>query len=658
MSESVSAIIDRLIAQDRRREQASRAALPGGAAAALQGLTAGFGEEATAAIRSAFGGTPYEQALAEERANLAQYREQYPGRAAAFEVAGAIPTAIAAGLATPATGGASAAAGAANVARAAGMGARIAQGARTGAVTGAVTGGVQGFGEGEGGFTERLSSAAGGATLGGAAGTALGGITPLAVDRAQTFYRGLRGGTPEAERRLAGIAPGTAAADIEAAMAARQAGIPGQPVTLAERLGEQGMTAAEALAQAPGATRQTAADLLRARTAGAGDRVDAGLRAVFGDVEDAYERSLALRAQRQQDAIPAYQAAFASARPLAEGELKDTIERIPTRYRVRAERRARDEAQAAGQTVDFQGAPNARDLHYLKMGLDQEIDTLFRTGDVGAANLLKPFRERIVNTLDDITKVDGRSLYQEARALYAEPSALLRAQKLGQDVFSPSMRPQDLRDRLANMSPDELAEFSNGLMAKIREQIQKVKGERNIVNSFFGDQRQRELIRTALEAVAGDKDAGKLKFELLRRFLETETGMRGFQSQMLGGSATARRLLGQELVGAGGGAAGGAGLGYLGGYDPTSAAALGAAAGAGLRGLRGFTGGRAQDIMGQRLLETDPIEQMKILTQMAQVRQREMANQQRLMSTIPAGVSALAGQQIGGASPAPMPGLL
>jgi hypothetical protein len=63
-------------------------------------------------------------------------------------------------------------------------------------------------------------------------------------------------------------------------------------VTLAERLGEQGMTAAEALAQAPGATRQTAADLLRARTAGAGDRVDAGLRAVFGDVEDAYGSGL------------------------------------------------------------------------------------------------------------------------------------------------------------------------------------------------------------------------------------------------------------------------------------------------------------------------------------------------------------------------------
>lgn len=643
MSDSVSAIIDRLIAQDRRRQQAAGAVLPGGAAAALQGLTFGFGEEATAGLRSFFGGTPYEQNLAQERANLAQYREQFPGRAAAFEVAGALPTAIAAGLAAPATGGASAAAGAANVARAAGMGARIAQGARTGAVTGAATGGLQGFGEGEGGLSERLSSAAGGAALGGAAGGVIGGVAPVAVERAQTVYRGLRGGAPEAERRLAGLPPGTAAADIEAALAARQAGVPAQAVTLAERLGEQGMTAAEALAQAPGTTRQTAADLLRSRTAGAGDRVDAGLRAVFGDVEDAYERSLALRAQRQQDAIPAYDRAFAAARPVAEGELKDTIERIPTRYRNRAERRAREEAQAAGQTVNFKGAPNARDLHYLKIGLDQEIDTLFRGGDVGAANLLKPFRERIVGTLDDITTVGGKSLYQEARALYAEPSALLRAQKLGQDVFSPSMRPQDLRDRLAKMSPDELSEFSNGLMSKIREQIQKVKGERNIVNSFFGDQRQRELIRTALEAVAGDKDAGKLKFELLRRFLETETGMRGFQSQMLGGSATARRLLGQELVGAGAGAAGGAGLGYATGFEPTTGAALGLGA-AGLRSLRGYTGGRAQDIMGQRLLETDPMAQMRILTQMAQARQRELANQQRLGQTIPAGAGALAGQ--------------
>lgn len=644
MSDSVSALIDRLIAQNTRRQQAAGAVLPGGLSSFLQGLSFNTSEEATAALRSLFGGTPYETALEQERANLAQYREQNPIRAGAFEVAGAIPTAIAAGLAAPATGGASAAAGAANVARAAGMGARIAQGARTGAMTGAATGGLQGFGEGEGGFGERLSSAAGGAALGGVAGGVIGGAAPVVTERVQTAYRGLRGGAPEAERRLAGIAPRTAEEDINAAIAARQAGVPAQPVTLAERLGEQGMVAAEALAQAPGTTRQTAADLLRARTAGAGERVDAGLRAVFGDVEDAYERSLALRAQRQESAIPAYDRAFAAARPVAEGELKDTVERIPTRYRNRAERRAREEAQAAGQTVDFKGTPNARDLHYLKIGLDQEIDTLFRGGDVGAANLLKPFRERIVGTLDDITKVDGRSLYQEARALYAEPSALLRAQQLGKDVFSPSMRPQDLRDRLAKMSPDELSEFSNGLMARIREQVSKVKGERNIVNSFFGDARQKELIRTALEAVAGDKDAGKLKFELLRRFLETETGMRGFQSQVLGGAPTARRILGQELVGAGAGAGGGLGLGYLSGYDPTNAAALGAAAGTGLRALRTATGGRAQDIMGQRLFETDPLAQMKILTQMAQARQRELANQQRLTATIPAGAGAFAGQ--------------
>jgi hypothetical protein len=643
MSESLEAFIARINTQNTRRQQAAGAVLPGGAAAALQGLTFGGGEEATAALRSLFGGTPYETALEQERANLAQYREQNPGRAMAFEVAGAIPTAVAAGLLAPATGGASAAAGAANVARAAGMGARIAQGARTGAVTGTATGALQGFGEGEGGLGERLSSAAGGAALGGVAGGVVGGVAPVAVDRIQAAYRGIRGGAPEAERRLGGIAPGRAADDLEAALASRQAGVPAQPVTLAERLGEQGMTAAEALAQAPGTTRQTAADLLRARTAGAGDRVDAGLKAVFGDVEDAYERNLALRAQRQQDAVPAYDRAFASARPLVGGELKDTIERIPTRYRTRAERRAREEAQAAGQTVDFKGVPNARDLHYLKIGLDQEIDTLFRTGDVGAANLLKPFRERIVGTLDDITKVGGKSLYQEARALYAEPSALLRAQKLGQDVFSPSMRPQELRDRLAKMSPDELSEFSNGLMSKIREQISKVKGERNIVNSFFGDARQKDLISTALQAVAGNKDAGKLKFELLRRFLETETGMRGFQSQVLGGSATARRLLGQELVGAGAGAAGGAGLGYAAGFEPTTGAALGLGA-AGLRSLRGYTGGRAQDIMGQRLLETDPMAQMKILTQMAQARQRELANQQRLNVSIPAGAGAFAGQ--------------
>ena len=58
MSDRIDAIIDRLIAQDRRKEQAAGAVLPGGAAAALQGLTFGFGEEATAGLRSFLGSTP------------------------------------------------------------------------------------------------------------------------------------------------------------------------------------------------------------------------------------------------------------------------------------------------------------------------------------------------------------------------------------------------------------------------------------------------------------------------------------------------------------------------------------------------------------------------------------------------------------------------
>jgi hypothetical protein len=155
MTESLDAFIARISAQNTRRQQAAGAVLPGGLSSFLQGLSFNTSEEATAALRSLFGGTPYETALEQERASLAQYREQNPIRAGAFEVAGAIPTAIAAGLAAPATGGASAAAGAANVARAAGMGARIAQGARTGAVTGTATGALQGFGEGEGGLGAR-----------------------------------------------------------------------------------------------------------------------------------------------------------------------------------------------------------------------------------------------------------------------------------------------------------------------------------------------------------------------------------------------------------------------------------------------------------------------------------------------------------------------
>jgi len=655
MAEDINKLIDQLVARGTQASQARGAVLPGGLSAGLQGLTLGTADEITAFLRSRLGSTPYEEALGQERANLAQYREQNPIRAGAYEVGGAIVPTIGAAIAAPFTGGASAAgtaAGAANIARAATTAGRALQAAKAGATTGAVTGAAQGFGEGEGGLAPRLSNAVGGGALGGIAGGAVGAAVPA-------ITRGVSNLLPNAERPLIqGADLGRASQELSDAMAARASGMPGQPVTMAERLGETGVSTAEALANMPGATRQLASDVLRPRGAEQITRTDAALRAVFGDVEDAYQRNIALRAQRNQNAIPVLDQALETARPLAPGEFKETISRIPPDYLRMAERRAKNEAFAEGRAVDFADTPTASDLHYLKTGLQKQIDNFYRTGDVGAAKLLEPSRDRIIKTLDEITTVDGSSLYQRFRSLYADPSAMLRAQEAGLDIFKPGVDPRQLRATIQKMGDSEKQEFIVGVMDAIRQRMAAQPEGKNVTNVIFGSEKQKDVLRAAMEAAYPNPRDANARFNALSRFLTRESEMKGFEGRLLAGSPTARRQAFQELItGTTIGAGGGVGLGALTDENTQGAAALGALAGAGRAGMRALSG-RSQDVVGQRLMSTDVYQQIEMLRRMMQERAAQQAAGRRQVGAYPAGAGAMVGQQIGGAVQPPDMGLL
>lgn len=650
MAQDIDKLIDQLVARGTRAQAAQGATLPGGLSAALQGATFGTSDEITAFLRSRFGNTPYEQALEQERAGLAQYREANPLRSTAYEVGGAIVPTIGAALAAPFTGGASGAAAAANAARVAATTGRAVQAARTGATTGAVTGGLQGFGEGEGGLEQRLSGAAGGAALGGVAGGAVGAVTPAITGRLSNIL-------PNAERPIVqGADLERAGRELSSTMQARAAGMPVQPVTMAERLGETGMSTAEALANMPGATRQAAVDVLRPRGEAQLTRTDAALRTVFGDVEDAYERNIALRAQRNQNAIPVLDEALQTARPLAAGEFKDTVSRIPPEYLRMAERRARNEAFSEGRTVDFKGTPTASDLHYLKIGLQKQIDNFYRAGDPGAAKLLEPSRDRIIKTLDEITTVDGNSLYQRFRSLYADPSAMLRAQEVGLDIFKPGVDPRQLRATIGKMGDSEKQEFIVGVMDAIRQRMASLPEGRDATRAIFGSEKQKDVLRVAVEAAYPNPRDAEARFNALNRFLARETEMKGFQSQMLGGSPTAKRQAFQELItGTSVGAGGGAGLSALTGDDVGAGAALGAAAGIGRAGMRALTG-RSQDVVGQRLMTTDVYDQIEMLRRLMQQRAAQQAATQRQVGAYPAAAGAFVGGRIGGETNMPTPG--
>lgn len=139
-----------------------------------QGVTLGFGDELTAAVRSGLGQGSYSDMLEQERGAIDRFAQENPGTALTAELAG--------GLALPGLGATGA------VARAPGILAKVARSTAIGAGYGA----AGGFASGEGGFSNRVSKAGTGTLVGGGIGAAipagqrLAGALFKGADRAAT----------------------------------------------------------------------------------------------------------------------------------------------------------------------------------------------------------------------------------------------------------------------------------------------------------------------------------------------------------------------------------------------------------------------------------------------------------------------------------------
>lgn len=177
--------------------------------AAAQGATFGLSDEGLAAMQAAAAsmsggqtfGEEYERALASERTKLKAYQQAYPVSSAAYEIGGAIipsliASAVTGGTATPGI-----------VAAEAPLAARLGKAAMTGLGQGA----AYGYGTGEGGYANRLQSAAYGAGAGAISAPALVGAGNLirfgarsAIDKARQLFGNKAAGAVEAEiQRLA-----------------------------------------------------------------------------------------------------------------------------------------------------------------------------------------------------------------------------------------------------------------------------------------------------------------------------------------------------------------------------------------------------------------------------------------------------------------------
>ena len=152
--------------QPKEKTKKPKATISGGLRTLAQGIMLGYGDEAEAYVRSKFSDSEnYDELLEEVRSSVDEFKRAKPVLGAGLEIGGAIlPTIVPAGLAIR---------GGLGVARASGLGSTLARGGAVGAAEGAVAG----FGVGEGGFQNRLGSAATGAAIG----APLGAVAPAAI---------------------------------------------------------------------------------------------------------------------------------------------------------------------------------------------------------------------------------------------------------------------------------------------------------------------------------------------------------------------------------------------------------------------------------------------------------------------------------------------
>ena len=139
-------------------------------AAVGQGLGMGWGDEAEAWLRSKLSNSPgYEQELSKINQEYAQYAKENPFVAPALEFTGGAAPALAAMLATPATGGL------AGPVAATALGRLAANPFARGAVIGGTTGAISGSGSAQ---PDQRGS---GAVTGGVVGTAIGAAAPEVI---------------------------------------------------------------------------------------------------------------------------------------------------------------------------------------------------------------------------------------------------------------------------------------------------------------------------------------------------------------------------------------------------------------------------------------------------------------------------------------------
>jgi hypothetical protein len=350
-----------------------------------------------------------------------------------------------------------------------------------------------------------------------AVGAGISAAVPVAGRAAGALYENFvkRTGIPQA---IAGYAT-TARDKVARAMgddavtpqAMREIGPQGMLLDAGPNLRLQG----EALATQPGQANRIVSDAVTSRHQAAGGRIRNEVDATLGPYTNFRDTQQAAIAARRASGNQLYTAAFENAQPVNIGPAIQAIDDVirpgipahvpsqggPAPDSIQAVlTRVRDVLGGNGaQRID------ARNLHTVKMDLDDMIDSAVRSGKNNQARLLGTVRDRVVTGLEESTG-GAEGLYAQARRQYRSDSQVINALDDGRALFNKATRPDDLVAAVRDMSAAERAAFRIGSRDAVDEIMGTVANDALAARTLFAkDWNERKL-----RAVIGDEQAQRL----------------------------------------------------------------------------------------------------------------------------------------------------
>lgn len=493
--------------ENRRPSEDKIGVAEGAGRAALQGLSFGTGDEVVAGLASVLGEGDYDQYLARERDKMQSFRSQNPYVAYPAEIAGAIPTALAAPV---------------NTARGASL---LTNMLRGGAVAGA-EGGVYGYAQGEGGVLPRLESGAQSAAISAPVGVAaipaakgIGGLFNQAMTRRAAKEAGM-------PRAAYNVLQNTAKADRVNPAA----------ITDDMMLADTGKNAASILdtaTQRSGQAGNIATDALEARVNNATTRLNSAMDEALGTPQGVRTTARGIADSTRANRTATYDTAFSQPIDYASAEgrkIEEVVSRIPPKVMREAVEEANADMMAEGArnlqivasvaddgTVTFSQPLNVQQADAIKRSLQamgrENIDQFGRATSAGrrAKRLGNELRAALGDAVPE---------YNAAVQAGADKIGMDNALDLGYSALRESTTREAVAEAVEGMSDAERAMAAQGIRSQIDDTLANVKRTMTDPNTDAREAAKaiKDLTtrasREKIATIIGDEKAARLMDEI------------------------------------------------------------------------------------------------------------------------------------------------